>query len=554
MLLGTAPVATAQQQTDAAGSTRGDPGVLTAPESHDVPPEGWRLSARRVIRAAEDVPKIARLKRENPRAYSRAFLKEPRKWQVSTYRPLPGDDREIGQTFVDDRTGRVLESWTGIQVAWTMARGYEGAFGRRANAPWIWLPLLGLFLLPFLRPPLRLVHLDLLVLASLSLSYLFFCRGEIGLSVPLAYPPLLYLLVRLLLLARGRGRENGDRARPPLNLLVGAGFLSIAIVFLLGFRIGLNVTSSNVIDVGYAGTIGADRLMDGDALYGRFPKDNRHGDTYGPVNYYAYVPFEQAMPWKSGTWDSLPSAHGAAVAFDLLCVLLLWLLGNRLRGQRLGLLLPYLWLTFPFTLVVSNSNANDSLVAGLALACLLLAGRPVARGAAVAAAGLAKFAPLAMAPLLATYRHGARGGVITTGAFAAVAAALLLPVALIDSGLGNFWEHSVRFQAERDSPFSVWGYWNLDLPQKLVQAAAVVLALAVAFVPRRRDLVSLAALSGAVLIALQLGISHWFYLYVVWFLPPALAAILGEYEDPEPVSEAGAAPARSSRPAPAAST
>ena len=37
--------------------------------------------------------------------------------------------------------------------------------------------------------------------ASFSVSYLFFCRGEIGLSVPLAYPPLLYLLVRLLLLA-----------------------------------------------------------------------------------------------------------------------------------------------------------------------------------------------------------------------------------------------------------------------------------------------------------------------------------------------------------------
>ena len=552
LVLCAAPGAAAQPGV--AGTTRGDPGVLTAPATTDTPPEGWRLSARRAVAAAEAVPKIARLRRETPRSYSRAFLKDRRLWQVSTYRPRDGADEEIGQTFVDDRSGRVREAWTGIQVAWTMARGYEGAFGRRANAPWIWLPLLGLFLLPFLRPPLRLVHVDVLALASLSLSYLFFCRGEIGLSVPLAYPPLVYLLVRLLLLARARGRPEGDRARPPLNLLVSAGFLSIAIVFLLGFRIGLNVTSSNVIDVGYAGTIGADRLMDGDPLYGRFPSDNRRGDTYGPVNYYAYVPFEQAMPWKSGTWDDLPSAHGAAVAFDLLCVLLLWLLGNRLRGQRLGLLLPYLWLTFPFTLVVSNSNANDSLVAALALACLLVAGRPVARGAMLAAAGLAKFAPLAMGPLLATYRHGARGALSTSGAFALAAALLLLPVALIDSGLGNFWERSVLFQAERDSPFSVWGYWHLGLPQKLVQAGAVLLALVVAFVPRRRDLVSLSALSAAVLIALQLGVSHWFYLYLVWFLPPLLAAVLGEYEDPEPVSEADEAPARSTRRAPAAST
>ena len=66
---------------------------------------------------------------------------------------------------------------------------------------------------------------------------------------------------------------------------------------------------SNVIDVGYAGVIGADRIADGDALYGTFPKDNEHGDTYGPVNYVAYVPFEQVWPW-SGRWDDLPAAHG----------------------------------------------------------------------------------------------------------------------------------------------------------------------------------------------------------------------------------------------------
>ena len=57
-------------------------------------------------------------------------------------------------------------------------------------------------------------------------------------------------------------------------------------------------TSSNVIDVGYAGVIGADRIADGTRLYGTFPKDNEHGDTYGPVNYVAYVPFEQIWPWS----------------------------------------------------------------------------------------------------------------------------------------------------------------------------------------------------------------------------------------------------------------
>ena len=199
-------------------------------------------------------------------------------------------------------TGRVTEAWTGFQVAWTMARGYAGAFGRQVNALYVWLPLCLLFVLPFLplgrrrpggprgvrgflrRPTLW--HLDLLVLLSFSISLAFFNHAEIGLSVPLAYPCLLYLLVRMLLLAFGRGRP-----RAPLRMIVPVPWLAVLLVFLVGFRIGLNVTNSNVIDVGYAGVIGADKLLHGQHLYGDWPHDNAEGDTYGPVNYYAYVPF-----------------------------------------------------------------------------------------------------------------------------------------------------------------------------------------------------------------------------------------------------------------------
>jgi hypothetical protein len=78
------------------------------------------------------------------------------------------------------------------------------------------------------------------------------------------------------------------------------GWLAVGVVFLAGFRVGLNLVASNVIDVGYAGVIGADRIADGDPLYGGWPEDNQHGDTYGPLAYAVYVPFEQAMPW-SGT-------------------------------------------------------------------------------------------------------------------------------------------------------------------------------------------------------------------------------------------------------------
>ena len=73
-----------------------------------------------------------------------------------------------------------------------MARGYDGAFGRRINDPAIWLGFCALFLIGLAnwRRPLSLRNLDLLVLLSFSLSLLFFNRGEIFTAMPLVYPPL----------------------------------------------------------------------------------------------------------------------------------------------------------------------------------------------------------------------------------------------------------------------------------------------------------------------------------------------------------------------------
>jgi hypothetical protein len=158
----------------------------------------------------------------------------------------------------------------------------------------------------------------------------------------------------------------------------------------------------------------------------------------------------------------------------------------------------------------------------------------VGRGAALAAAGLAKFAPLGIGPLQATYppegegRASARGLVHTVAGFILAAAALLVPVVLVDGGLSDFADRTLGFQFGRESPFSVWGLWDLAGPQHVVQAGAVILAIAVAVVPRRRDFVTLAALAAAVLIAVQLAVTHWFYLYLVWFLPPLLLAVVGE--------------------------
>ena len=244
-------------------------------------------------------------------------------------------------------------------------------------------------------------------------------------------------------------------------------------------------------------------------------------------------------------WDDLPAAHAAAVAFDLACVAGLWLAGRRLAGPGFGLLLAYLWVTFPFTLLVANSGANDALVGALVLAAFLCSARPIARGALAVIAGLSKFAPLALVPLFVT---AGRGRVRSAVAAAGAGVLVMAPVALGD-GLGRFADRTLGFQGERDSPFSIWGLY--DLPGWLqvgATVAAAALAVAVAFVPSRRDDVTVAALGAAVLIALQLTVTHWFYLYLVWFLPLLLIALLtpaaaGSARSPSPAPDPSSAPA-----------
>jgi hypothetical protein len=580
--------------TASAGQSTSPEAPIPVPASN-IPPAGRTLSANRVLAIAGTLPKMRAVRAKYPGSYGGAYLKGPSRWQVSYF---SRDGKEIGQVIINN-SGRVLEQWTGFQVAWTMARGYPGAFGRHVNALYIWLPLCVLFILPFFdfRRPFRLLHLDLLMLLSFSISLAFFNHGRIYASVPLAYPPLLYLLARMLALARP-GRRNrpapaaeasspapvpAHRARPgALRLLVPAPWLAVGVLFLIGFRIGLNVTDSNVIDVGYAGVIGAQRIVDGKALYGSYPADNEHGDTYGPVNYEAYVPFEQIFGW-SGTWDDLPAAHAAAIVFDLLATGLFFLLGRRMRGPTLGIALAYAWVSYPFTLFALESNSNDTLVAVFVLAALLFATSAPARGMFAALAGLTKFAPLAIAPLLAT--HGLYSGPEAAGprdgtgdrtgagarsparALAAFCAAFILTVAvasipaLSHDSLHTIYERTIVYQANRGSPFSVWGlYGGLRGVESAVEIAAVALALALAVVPRRPDLVGLAAACAAVIIAVQLGIEHWFYLYIPWFFPLALLAMLGRLQiagrggQPRVSEVVASGLAQSSRPAVAVSS
>jgi hypothetical protein len=323
-----------------------------------------------------------------------------------------------------------------------------------------------------------------------------------------------------------------------------------------------------VIDVGYAGPIGAQRIVNGQSPYGHFPIEgsqpkcpdaladregevreriqtngrcesaNPNGDTYGPMSYIAYIPGYLMFGW-SGHWDKLPAAHFTAIAFDLLCLIGLALVGRRFGGNRLGVTLAFAWAAYPFTQYVSNSNSNDSIMPAFLIWGFWLSTSHSARGFFAGLAGWTKFAALIVAPLWATYpevRKSRRTGVRYLGGFALATLASFWVLLLESNPLHaarTFWDRTIPTQIDRHSPFSLWDWaqyhaWlpDLHILQQVLEVALVAAAIAAAFWPRRKSPLQLAALTAALLIGFELVLTHWFYLYLPWFFGFAAYAVL----------------------------
>jgi len=568
--------------------------MTSVPSGFPATPADYLVSARQALRTADTDPKvIARKESLTSRDVLTASVQaEPvRTWEVGYF--VNGE--KVNLVVVDGETGEATQSWTGPAVDWPMARGKPGQFGHVLNAPWAWIPLALVFgagLWDFRRWR-KWVHLDLLALLAFGISQAFFNAARIDVSVPIVYPLLAYLLARMLWIGfRGHGLDGtaGEGLRPSAP----AWLMTVAVVALIALRLAGNLADSGVIDVGYAGVIGADKITHAEPIYDdSFPEDNPTGDTYGPANYFAYVPFEAVLPWR-GSWDDLPAAHAATVFFDLATIAGLFALGlaivrrrrsvaeddesvdgggdvrsgpggagypddprpahgGRVRrllaaafpdrdGNVLGLVLVFAWVAYPYTAFVTQSNSNDELISALLVWSLVFFASPLVRGGLLAGAAMAKFAPLPLVPL---YAAGGRGLRLRTRADRAASVrplvlfavsfllftGLLLAYPAVDPGLGQFWERTVQSQLDRDSPFSIWGMWGLGGLHTALEVGTVALGVLVAFFPWRRTLIQIAALSAALIIAVELVLEHWFYLYIPWFLGALLVALVARDVD-----------------------
>ncbi len=203
-------------------------------------------------------------------------------WRVKWF----SDAAEIAEVGVVDTTETISYVRTGPQVAWSMARGGQG-FGQKINEPWAIGTLIIIFALVMLdwRRLRSLRTLDIFAIVSLAASLWCFNRGLIFWAVPLQYPPLVYLLARMIMIGTGRSARPAFTTRLPFWVMV------VLVLVLAGGRVGFNAYSSNVVDVGYAGVVGADRILDGRSPYGNFPTKTPTpcGTRYSDGNYSGYI-------------------------------------------------------------------------------------------------------------------------------------------------------------------------------------------------------------------------------------------------------------------------
>jgi hypothetical protein len=483
-----------------------------------IQPPGFAISAGQALKIAETSPKMLAIHRVHHPLQWEVYL-----WVASHYEVYFSFHGQIVGDVMVFPNGKLGPTYTGPQIIGVYARGH---YGQTFDSPWLWGTFGAMFIVPlvFLRRRSWWDVCDLAVLLTFGVSYVLFDHLHTEAAVWLAYPPLLYLLARMLV--RGSGPRRG-LARIDCRLPVAV--LAIGVLALTAGRIYAALAAHQVIDVGEASAIGAWKIIHGQPIY--FPSLG-HPDTYGPIAYLAYVPFQ--LIWPGASWQSyLPSVRAGTITFDLITTAGLVLLGVRLRsgrdGWRLGLLMAWFWAACPFSVLGLVKNTNDGLVAMFAVLVMLSLTAPVRKGVLLGLAAAAKFFPAILIPLMGA-GDGRRDGLHARKMLAGfvIAAGASIALFLPPAGLKQMYEHTLGYQFTRVDIFSPWALHPGLAPIKdAIELGVVVLALLVAFRPRgERSPAQIGALAAALVIAVQLPALHWFYLYITWFLPLVVIAVL----------------------------
>ena len=144
---------------------------------------------------------------------------------------------------------------------------------------------------------------------------------------------------------------------------------------------------------------------------------------------------------------------------------------------------------------------------------------------------MTKFAPLALVPARSPARAAPARFVV---AFVLTAAVVSIPIFLFGGTLRDFWDATLGYQADRASPFSVYGLWGgLDWLHTLVQvgggrAGDRGRVRAAPQRPRRRR----RAGGRGARSPCSSSLTYWFFLYIAWIAPLVFIALLCREGEP----------------------
>lgn len=460
-------------------------------------------------------------------------------WAIDYY----DGDRIVIEAGVSGSTGALLFA-NGTRYDCHPA-GQDGgtSFGGKvlANAV-VWWALAAAFAILLIDPrrPGRWGSVDVVALLSLGVSHTLYVHRHLEASMVAAYPTLAYLAIRLSIRAlKGASRSRSEGA-PSIVASIRPSLLWPIAVLALSIRAAVFVSQARFSDIGAAGVLGAERLLQGQLPYGHSVGNLAPIDVYGPATYVAYLPgvllsrgvdrLTQLSPRHELMVALLPTT----LMFDLACVVLLAAAAHRWSTPIAAPVSVLAWALLPETTFALFANFNDQLVAALLLVSIVLVTRPVWRGAAVGVAVAAKFVPLlAIGPLI--HASGRRGVLRTiAGVIVAIVGGVVVIAARPD-GFRRFWDAVVGFQLHREERLSelhardlptMWETAHLSLLQHGLQVAVLAFVVLLAVRPRPRSGPELAAAVAAVMFAVQLVAPHWWYNYLLWGIAPLLVVIV----------------------------
>jgi hypothetical protein len=431
------------------------------------------------------------------------------------------------------------------------------AYGSSVAADPIVLALLAAIfvLMTGVWPLRRLRNLDVLAATGTTIAIVMMNAETPAREIIAAYPALLYLAARCAWRALGPARAPAPSA--PLFERLTAGWdaeqrLRVLRLVAIACAVMLTVvglTSTEVVDVGFAVMQGATAMLHSVLPYGHVPSV-LHGDTYPIASYLLYVPLAYLNPVNS-PFDSADWALAVAVLAALAAAVMLWRAvrapmadpdsGAREAREQAGLRTAVAWLSFPPLFVAVSTGTTDLVLAAVLLAALLQWRRPAAAATVLAAGAWFKVYPLLLLPLSLAAARGKQ--LVRALAGIALVSAAMVAVLVGLGGIGgieSMW-HAMSYQIGRISVHSLWAWIGSVPGQQLAQAATIALLAGAAVRIARdrelaRDRARIAALCAAVLLGVQIASGYWSYLYLAWILPFLALSVLdaGEGETARP--------------------